>query len=590
MRIFNYIVVFLLLCVVSTSCSKEQVEESTDVVILYTTDVHGSVLPYDFNRKRPAASSLANASTYIKQMREEYGKDKVLLFDGGDYYQGTPAMYFYNYRSPYTNHIVSDVSNYLRYNALVYGNHDMEIGEEGMAKIDKELVMPRLGGNVVDTRLNRSMFRSYKIFNVNGFKIGLFGLITPETYEQVPKSLIPHMEFDELLESTQKWIHNIKNNQNVDYIVGILHTGLTNFEFIQKSDSIQEGLKYLAESLQDIDLLLLGHDHRVNQLKVPTKDNDTLYILQPGPDGEDLGRVNISLKRNINKLEKQTETEIVHLKDIELDKEYLDRFGYAVDTVNAFLDKSLGVLDEEFDLVNSLYKQTNSMDFIHQVQMDITGAEISLTSTLSTFHNLPVGPITLRTLFTLYKYDNQIHKMWMNGYDIKNYLEYGYDRQFATMNNNHGHLLAFKFDNNGKMLVGRWGPELLTPQYNYSSAGGINYVVDITKPLGQRVNIISMADGSPFYYNRLYTVAINSYQAAGGGGFITKGLNWTKEDIAYHTLSETPNTFTYYMSEYISKHQHITTKPIGTWKVIPEGFADTVGPKDVQMLLPYIAK
>ena len=590
MRFINYIAIFLLLSITFCSCKQEQRLESTDVVILYTTDTHGNILPYDFNRQKPNQSSLANASTYIKQMREKYGKEHVLLFDGGDFFQGTPAMYYYNYRNESPRHIVSDISNYLKYNALVYGNHDMEIGEEGLSKIDKDLVMPRFGGNVIDSRMNRTMFRSYKIFKIDGFKIAVFGLVTPETYLQIPKGLIPHMEFKPIIESTNKWITQLKSNQEVDYIVGIIHNGLTNFEIINGNDTIKSGVQFLAENIDGIDLILLGHDHRISQDKFINKSNDTTNILQPGPEGEDIGKIAINLKDLGFKVQKSTRTEIIHLKDIEIDQEFVDRFSYAIDTVNHFLDKGLGYLVEEFDLVNSLFKQTNSMDFIHQVQLDITNAEISLSPALSTFKNLPVGPITLRTLFTLYKYDNQIHKMWMNGHEIKRYLEYGYDRQFAPLNNNHGHLLAFKYDRNGKLIVGRWGPDLVTPQYNYSSAAGVNYVVDLTKPLGNRVSILSMADGTPFDYDRQYTVAMNSYQASGGGGFITKGLNWSKEDIAYHTLQITPNTFTFYLSDYISQREHITTSQNGTWKVIPESFVETVGPKDVEMLIPYIAK
>jgi len=590
MKSSYYIVVLFLLFVSFSSCNENQKANIADVVILYTTDVHGAVLPYDFNRKRPAKSSLANASTYIKEVKQEYGKKNVLLFDGGDLYQGTPAMYYYNYRAAKKRHIVSDIINYLGYNALVYGNHDMEVGEEAMDKINKELVAPRLAGNVTDSRSNRSMFRSYKIFNVDGFKIALFGIITPETYAQVPKGFIPHMEFNSMLESSKKWLAQIKKIQEIDYVVGILHTGLTNIDLVNGTDTIHGGIDYFAKYYKEADLLLLAHDHQVTQKTIYTETGDSIILLQPGAEGEDIGRVNISFHRNGDKLEKTSTTEIIHLKDIEIDQEYLDRFGCAVDTVNNFLDHDLGILDEELDLTNSLFKQTNSMDFIHEVQLRITNADISLSPALSTFRNLPEGPITLRTLFTLYKYDNQICKMWMSGHDIKNYLEYGYARQFASMNDNHGHLLAFKYDKDGKMLVGRWGPELVVPQYNYSSAAGINYVVDLTKPSGDRVSILSLADGSPFDYDRTYTVAINSFQAAGGGGFITKGLKWTKEDIAYHTFSESQYTFAYYLSGYISTHKNVKTKPIGTWKVIPESFVESVGPKDVEMLLPYIAK
>ena len=65
--------------------------------------------------------------------------------------------------------------------------------------------------------------------------------------------------------------------------------------------------------------------------------------------------------------------------------------------------------------------------------------------------------------------------------------------------------------------------KLQNPAYNFDSAAGIIYDVDVTKPQGDKIIIKSMADGSPFDFDKVYKVAVNSYRGNGGGDLLTKG-------------------------------------------------------------------
>lgn len=578
------------------SCKNET--QSCDLVILYTTDVHGNVLPYDFNKNIPNETSLANASMLIKDLSEKYGKNLFLL-DAGDFFQGTPSMYYYNYYSTNEKHLISRVANYFKYSLLVYGNHDMETGETKLEEIDRDLNMPRMGGNILmndETGRTQVMFRPYKIFERDGFNIAVLGLITPETGEQIPKSLIPHMRFETMIEYANKWVKEIREYENVDYTVCVLHAGLKDIDLItENNDTIHDGLSYIVNNVRGIDLLLFGHDHGVYQGDLVNQWSDTVKLLQPAAYGEEIGKINVHLERDKNmNLSKRTETELISLKGLPIDKKYMAEFNGVIDSVNAFLNRPFGTLVEELDMIGTIYKQTNTMNFVHGIQLKATGAEISFSSALSTFRDLAAGPITARTLFSLYKYDNMLHKMWMTGYEVKSFLEYGYERQFGIMHDETDHLLAFKYEKNGKISYGRFGPELVTPQYNYTSAAGINYEVDVRKPYGSRVRIVSMADGTPFDLNRQYTVAISSYQAAGGGGFVNRGLGWSQDDIAYHTLSISSKTITKIIADHLQEtlllDPAFLVEKVGQWKVLPEDWATQMGERDARLLLPYIAK
>ena len=87
------------------------------------------------------------------------------------------------------------------------------------------------------------------------------------------------------------------------------------------------------------------------------------------------------------------------------------------------------------------------------------------------------------------------------------------------------HLIAFKKDAAGALVLDEKTkrPIQITRYYNYDSAAGLIYTVDVTKPAGSRVTIASMADGAPFDLAKTYSVAINSYRAQGGGGHLVTG-------------------------------------------------------------------
>ena len=109
--------------------------------------------------------------------------------------------------------------------------------------------------------------------------------------------------------------------------------------------------------------------------------------------------------------------------------------------------------------------------------------------------------------------------------DLLGQLEYSYEKWFNQMKSLDDDLINFKRDAEGKLVFNtRYNTyDTVTRYYNYDSFAGINYVVDITKPAGQRVSIKTMTNGGAFQLDRTYVVAINSYRAQGGGGGLWAG-------------------------------------------------------------------
>ena len=154
------------------------------------------------------------------------------------------------------------------------------------------------------------------------------------------------------------------------------------------------------------------------------------------------------------------------------------------------------------------------------------------------------------------------------------------------MESENEHLLNFTKDEEGNLIYSERtrSPMLAQRYYNFSSAAGIKYTVDVTKPDGKRVDIKSLSNGSPFILTEKYNVAINSYRGNGGGGHLTHGAGISEKELSKRVITSTDKDLRFYMMKWIEKRKKITPKIIGNWKVVPEKFWDIGKERDYNIL------
>ena len=578
-----------------SSCGGDDQRGDSDLSIILTTDMHGAFLPYDFLRQEPDSNSMANVASLIRQVRSE-NPDGTILLDNGDLIEGTPAMYYYNYEAVREPHLASRVMNYLEYDAMTVGNHDLEGGESVYYDhLMRDYKMPWLGANAIDTRNDKPMFKPYAIIERKGLKIAVLGLVTCEVPKWVPKLAYPHLEFETMMVSANYWVPYIERTERPDLLIGLFHAGS---ETVESTDG--NGWKFLdgaipvTQKVRGFDLVLLGHDHLERQDTIVNDYGDSIAVYQPSAHGEMVGRIDLHVHRNQRKANGHLKADIVAksvaTKELPIDRDYMQNLVGVQDEVNAFLDNSIGAMPRQLDGSASLVGPSNIMDLVHSVQLSVSGADISMASCISNFTSIEGEALTMRQLFAIYKYENQISKIWMSGYDVKRFLEFGYSRQFNQMRSADDHLLSFVCDKDGQVMMDRFGPVMLTPQYNFTSAAGINYTVDVSKKIGERVTIHSMADGSPFQMEKRYNVVMSSYQAAGGGAFLPIGLGWNKEEIAFHTIYSTVRDMRFYINQYIRELKNQSQVPLGQWQVVPQDWWQAAKDRDLEILLPHLVK
>jgi len=182
-------------------------------------------------------------------------------------------------------------------------------------------------------------------------------------------------------------------------------------------------------------------------------------------------------------------------------------------------------------------------------------------------------------MFNLYKYENMLYVMELSGKEIKGFLEMSYAMWTNQMKSADDHLLLFKQPiEEGKRANFEYY------SFNFDSAAGINYTVDVTKPRGEKVNILSMADGTPFDMDKRYKVALNSYRGNGGGDLLTIGAGIAKEDLSERIVFATDKDLRYYLMQYIEQQKSLHPHAMHQWKFIPEEWTVPAAKRDYKLL------
>jgi 2',3'-cyclic-nucleotide 2'-phosphodiesterase/3'-nucleotidase len=178
-------------------------------------------------------------------------------------------------------------------------------------------------------------------------------------------------------------------------------------------------------------------------------------------------------------------------------------------------------------------------------------------------------------MFKLYRFENMLYTMSLSGDEIKKYLEYSYSEWLNTMKGPGDLLLKLRVGKNGRPALTNDKAWFKNQSYNFDSAAGINYTVDVSRPEGDRIKITGFTDGRLFDKNKMYKVAVNSYRGNGGGGHFTEGAGIAGEELRKRLISSTDRDLRYYILKNIEEKKNIDPVALNNWKIIPEKWVKT---------------
>ncbi len=564
--------------------------QTVTIKIIETSDVHGAIFPYDLKENKETNSSLARVTTYLKEQRAD-SNQIVFLLDNGDILQGDPVVYYYNFEKTDTVHLYADVMNFMKYDAGTVGNHDIETGHDVYDKFNKELNFPWLAANAINTETNQPYFKPYTTVERGGVKIAILGLITPAIPQWLPEKIWSGMRFDDMIETAQKLIKKIRETEQPDLMIGLFHAGV-DYTYNDQNENTyknENASKLVAEKVEGLDVVFVGHDHAGWNFKTKSPTGKDVLIL-----GTTAGARNVAVANYVLKYDKmcmiydkkEIKGELVDMKNYAPDAEFMNRYKNNFEEAKNYVSRPVGEFTEIISSRDAMFGPSKFVDLIHTIQLDLTVADVSFSAPLSFNAKIDKGTVYVKDMFDLYRYENLLYTMELTGQEIEDYLEFSYGNWFNQMKTENDHLLKFKLDETGSIKYSERtkSPELEERYYNYESAAGIDYVVDITKPFGARVNINNFSNGNDFDLNKKYKVAVNSYRGNGGGGHLTRGAKIPSEELSNRIINSTEKDLRFYLMKWIEKEKIVTPKLIGNWKVEPKNFWQTGKQKDYQIL------
>ncbi len=395
----------------STASEAVPAEKKSDIIILYTNDVHCAV---DDN------IGYAGLVAYRKEMEAE-GYD-TLLVDIGDAVQGG------TFGSLSKGESVVHLMNEAAYDAAAVGNHEFDYGMGRLFELKDIAEYPYVCCNLIDIRTGELPFDPYRIIEAGGRKIALIGVTTPDSYSSSTPtyfqdgegnfiySLCESEDGSKLAETIQKNVDSARD-EGADYVILLTHLGIADVSAPHRSTD-------LIPMLSGVDAVIDGHSHSVVEMeKVKDKDGKAVMLSQTGTKFTSIGKLTISESGEM-KTELITEYE---KKDPGMEEAIAAEkalFESILSRNVGHTEYDLCMTDENGNRI-SRNAETNLGDFLADAYRYVTGAEIGLVNGGAIRDEIPAGDITFGHLLSVSPFANELACVKATGQEIADALEFG---------------------------------------------------------------------------------------------------------------------------------------------------------------------
>jgi 2',3'-cyclic-nucleotide 2'-phosphodiesterase/3'-nucleotidase len=585
-----------------------------NVAILETTDVHSNVLSYDYYKlKEDDSLGYERTATLIRRARAEF--PNTFLFDSGDTIQGSVLADYQALVKPVG--CDQELAIYRAMDALGYdggtaGNHEFNYGLGFLSQVTGTPMnvdgghtnrcagphFPLVLANVYSARDGAPIFKPWTIisktieaYTADGSKIrvplriGIIGFAPPPIMDWDKQNLAGKVSVSGVVEAAQKYLPQLKA-QHPDLIVAILHGGLDTSPY---TPQMENAGWYLA-GVPGIDVLLLGHSH--TEFPGPhyagMKDVDArlgfvrnVPAVMGGFFGKDLGVIQLVLNRQQDRWVvdlDNTHSEVRPICPITSGKEKTQcvpadpaiapLVQQAHEAAVAYVNTPIGNSTLRMSSYFADEGNMTALAPINAAQADYVRtelprlhpelADVPVLAAAAAFRtgfggpddytDVAAGPLTLRSAADLYFYPNTLAAVKTDGTGLKAWLEKSAERfnridpaKTGEQTLINGHYTGYNFD---------------------QIQGGIHYVIDVSKPIGQRITTLTY-EGKPVAPTQPFVIVTNNYRASGGGHF--PGLDGNNIVLA------APDGTREILAKWLERHKQIGAKDLEptSWKFAP---------------------
>jgi 2',3'-cyclic-nucleotide 2'-phosphodiesterase / 3'-nucleotidase / 5'-nucleotidase len=473
------------------------VPDTAHVVIVATTDVHGRVFGWDYVRDAAAPGGLSRAATALETLRARY-PGQVVLVDAGDLLQGNPFATFFGHYDKRQPQPIVDAMNALQYDVITPGNHDFDFGVDFLRRAASQATYRYVSANVEDSS-GGSLFPKTVILPRGAVKVGITGFTTPGTMLWDRAQLAAgHVRVRRIAGAAPSALARLEG-EGADLKVVVIHSGFGESSYDTAGVGAENDAAALASVNPKPDLVIVGHTHR----EVRDTVVNGVHFVQPKNWAQSLAVVHVSLARDSTRRFRVTaiRPELIPLGNVAESPRFTQRLTAAHEAARLWAGTLVGSAGPGFDARYIRVQDTPLLDFINEVQRRRAGAQLSAAAAFDVQPGLPEGDLHQRDVAGIYPYENTLRAVKISGQQLREYLEHS-ARYFRTYETGGGQPIL------NDSVAG----------YNYDVVSGVAYNIDLSRPAGQRIRGLAF-NGKIVQPTDTFTLALNSYRQAGGGGY-----------------------------------------------------------------------
>ena len=547
-----------------TLCGCSERSGVVELRIVASSDVHGMVFDQDCLDGSDREGSLAKMASFLSRERKEH--KHVMYVDAGDILQGSVEMYQDHSSQFIKGSLAAKAYNLLGCDVMTLGNHDLAVDAASCERFFRTAEFPVLGANVYFEEYG-DFLPPYCIMDYKGLRVAIIGMTTPVVKYAIPWDRIRDLEVCDVVEAAKYWMPILREDKKADVVVGLIHSGFENGR-MDDEGVFENEVRRLVSEVPGFDIIVFGHDHKARCLKLADCNGDSVLLLNPGPFA-----LNAAVATVRADFSNSVQPEILtsgYLQDITCevpDRKFLNNLSEWYDDVKNYSDSIIGSVATQLEGNGVLWRESSAMDYINFIQLRFNSADISLSSPLYTRTLFPAGELRISDIFALYRYENTMVTVMLKGSEVKDVLEYSAGLFYNTVADGSDNLLKTVTDNDGTKHPQESIKNLIT-------AAGINYTIDVTKPEGERVTVLSMNDGSPFVPERYYRTTISSFLYGGDESALFKATGLLYKDMKDRFESSSMADIRYYMiTDLALRHEmgnQVRVRKVSNWKLVPE--------------------
>ncbi|MBQ6297691.1 MAG: bifunctional metallophosphatase/5'-nucleotidase [Selenomonadaceae bacterium] len=440
---------------------------AAELVIFHTNDMHSRIQDTDDSGHSLGLAEMAAAVKTVKVKNPS-----TLWLDAGDTFHGMPMITISKGES------LVPLLNEAGIDAMTAGNHDFNYGSAQLEKLAKELKFPLLDANVVRKNNGKLLFKPYKIFKLNGIKVGVFGLSTPETAFKTNPKNVTEVKFLNPVEVSKQMIKTLR--PKCDVLIAVMHMGVdASSEFTSER---------IARETDGIDLIVDGHSHTA--LPDGLRIKNTL-IVQAGCYEHFLGRATIEVENHKIISKKAELLNAEEIKEIcpTPDKKILAMLAEANKHAEKLLNEVVAHSDKELSSERLLVRRNESElgNLAADAMRWAAKSDIAIINGGGLRADLPKGDVRKRDTIAIFPFGNTLRIAEIKGSTIREMLEHSVEYYPASFG-------------------------------GFLDVSNMTFSYDPSQPAKHRVKEISIG-GQPLDENKTYTIALVDFQTLGGDGY-----------------------------------------------------------------------